>query len=384
MNHRALVGLLAASLIVTVLTGRSSRAGQESQASERAVLEGFSALEYLLGGWKGQGVPKNDPANRFRGWTETHSWSWIFQKGEPVALSLRVEGGHVLASAKLTYDRARKLYRLDGVTPPPGSGPIQLEGKFDSTGKLLVLESVGKSPKNPGTIRLSIRPNANLIRYTIREERREPGGIQFSPFIEVGLTKEGESFASGASAAERAKCIVTGAASTMSVAYQGNSYPVCCTGCRDEFLETPEKYIHKASLLLKVETGKPKPDKPSTSRVSRSEDAFASDVSEPDGKPDARSGRAPAADPVTTADADKAPARSASADSKQRTRRTKDARAVSKDVTRAASLLQIAQNLEKNGRAAPALAYYRRIVKDYPNTPAAKTAAERVKALGGR
>src|SRR5262249_2571407 len=160
-----------------------------------AVPDRFSALEYLLGGWKGQGVPKNDPANRFRGWTETHSWSWVFQKGKPVALALRVEGGHVLASAKLMYDPARKLYRLDGVTPPPASSPIQLEGKVDSTGKLLVLESVGRLPNDPGTVRLSIRPNANLIRYTIREERREPGGIQFSPFIEVGLTKEGESFA---------------------------------------------------------------------------------------------------------------------------------------------------------------------------------------------
>ena len=48
---------------------------------------------------------------------------------------------------------------------------------------------------------------------------------------------------------------------------------------------------------------------------------------------------------------------------------------------RAASLLKIGQNLEKTGKSAAALGYYRQVVKDYSNTPAAKTAAERIKAL---
>ena len=74
----------------------------------------FAPFEYLLGGWKGQGIPKDDPAKQFRGWTETHSWAWIFVKGKPAGLSVTIEGGKVLATGKLTYDVARKRYHLEG------------------------------------------------------------------------------------------------------------------------------------------------------------------------------------------------------------------------------------------------------------------------------
>ncbi len=212
MNYRLAIGLATVLLSLGLPTGHAIQAGIDDSASSRNIPEAFAPLEYLAGSWKGQGVPKNDPANSFRGWTETHSWAWVFQNGSPIALALTVEGGRVLASGKLTYDPARKLYRLEGMLPPPAGGAIRLEGVLDSTGKLLTLESVGKLTQYSGTIRLLIRPNANFVRYTIREDRKEPGGSQFRPFVEVGLTKEGESFASGATAAARAKCIITGAA----------------------------------------------------------------------------------------------------------------------------------------------------------------------------
>ncbi len=41
--------------------------------------------------------------------------------------------------------------------------------------------------------------------------------------------------------------------------YQGKSYPVCCSGCRDEFNENPEKYakIAEAKASSTPEKGKP-------------------------------------------------------------------------------------------------------------------------------
>ena len=48
---------------------------------------------------------------------------------------------------------------------------------------------------------------------------------------------------------------------------------------------------------------------------------------------------------------------------------------------RAASLLRIGQNLEKNGKNDAALEYYKRVVKEYGDTPAAKTARQRIKAI---
>jgi hypothetical protein len=390
MNQRVVVGILTACLSLTLFTASPLHSAQDDPSTARTVPEAFARLEYLPGQWKGQGVPKNDPANSFRGWTEIHSWAWVFQDGKPVALALSVEGGRIFASGKLTYDPARKLYRLAGLLPSPAHGEIFLEGTLDSTGKRIVLESIGKLPHYAGTIRLTMGPNANFVRYTIREDRKEPGGSQFRPFIEVGLTKEGESFASGTTAAERAKCIITGAASTMMVNYEGASYPVCCTGCRDEFLESPQKYIKKASLMLKAEAAKSKSGRPSsTSRVSRLEDAFAGDVAEPEpaGKADAATRSEaridpavkPAASKMPTATAGTKPARNPAAKKQGSTPASKD-----KDADRAASLLKIAENLEKNGGNEAALSYYRRIVKDYPRTLAAKMAGERIKLIRGR
>ena len=55
----------------------------------------------------------------------------------------------------------------------------------------------------------------------------------------------------------------------------------------------------------------------------------------------------------------------------------------SKQSARAATLLRLGQSLEKTGKTTAALSYFRQIVKDFPATPAAKTAAERIKALDG-
>jgi YHS domain-containing protein len=381
MNNRIIV-TLAAALSIGLPAGIPARSGAEDEHPGRNIPQAFATLEYLAGRWQGQGVPKNDPANAFRGWTETHSWAWVFRDGSPVAMKLTVEGGRILASAKLTFDPARKLYHLEGALPPSAGGPIHLEGTLDRTGKRLVLESVGKMPHFGGTVRLSIGPNANFIRYTIREDRKEPGGSQFRPFIEVGVTKEGESFASGATAATGPKCIITGAASAMTVTYEGTSYPVCCTGCRDEFLENPKKYIQKASLLQKAEASKRKGGPSAPKRVSRRDDAFADDVAETeqenDAKPKAKSADVPAMKTEKRKSA--APIAKGSSESK-RTAKKPDATTASKGIARSASLLKIGQNLEKNGSNDAALSYYRRILKEYPDTSAAKTARERIKAI---
>jgi hypothetical protein len=50
---------------------------------------------------------------------------------------------------------------------------------------------------------------------------------------------------------------------------------------------------------------------------------------------------------------------------------------------RAAGLIRIGQNLEKSGKTKGALDTYRRIVKEFPDTPQAKAAAARIAAPGG-
>ena len=119
-------------------------------------------------------------------------------------MSVAIQGGKVLADGKLTFDPGRKRYRLEGTAPKPRGGPVALEGALDATGKLLVLDQVAPAKDaGGGTIRLSVRPNSNFIRYTMWVDRKDADAVQFHRTTEVGLTKEGESLAGSSTAAER-------------------------------------------------------------------------------------------------------------------------------------------------------------------------------------
>jgi YHS domain-containing protein len=320
----------------------------------------------LIGRWKGQGVPRDNPALRFRGWTETHTWAWVFSKGKPSALTVAIEGGKILSHGRLSFDPARQLYRLEGVGVPEGAKTVVFEGKLDPSGKLLTVQTDEPEPR-----RLTLRANSNYVRYTIILDRKEQGAVLFKPVVEVGVTKEGESFAAGSAAADSPRCIVTGGAATLSVSYQGQSYPICCTGCRDEFNENPEKYLKKLALRTSAAVGKP--DQPKAARVSRFEDAFSGDVDQPIAKPSTK--MAEPAEGQASERASKIAERKPSGDAKSR--------ASEKRGSRSDTALRVARNLEKSGKAEAALKAYKQILRDYRGSAAAKAAAGRIKALEG-
>jgi YHS domain-containing protein len=319
----------------------------------------FAPFEYLIGSWKGNGVPT---ANKIRGWGETHAWAWRFENGAPVGLSVVMTGDKLLAAAKLSYDAASQTYRLEGTDPE--KKPVAFTGALDKAGKKLTLDRVGVAPDGSKQ-QIALFPNANFVRYTLWITQKEPGAPQFKRTIEIGVKKEGESFAAGGSAADLPKCIVTGGAATLTVSYQGKSFPLCCTGCKAEFDENPEKYVKKAAL--RAEAAAKTPAKP-TASVGKDDGAFDGLGDEPKAKP-------------------KDPGKAKGATAAEKTKPALEGgpqkvdRPKADPAARAASLLKIGQNLEKSGKAAAALGYYRQVVKDYANTPAAKTAAERVKAL---
>ncbi|WP_435021114.1 YHS domain-containing protein [Tundrisphaera sp. TA3] len=218
----------------------------------------FAPFEHMVGSWKGTATPA---ANRFKGWQETHGWAWKFDKGVPVGMTVAFEGDKAIAKGQLAYDAASKTYTLDG-TDAEGK-PAKFAGSFSPDGKVLTLNRA--VPGSKANERLVLRPNSNKIRYTLELKRQEPGAPQFKDVFSVGLTKEGESFAAGGNAASLPQCILTGGAATMTVSYQGKSYPVCCSGCRDEFNDNPEKYVAKVAAQAKDDKGKPA-DKPASSK----------------------------------------------------------------------------------------------------------------------
>lgn len=209
----------------------------------------FVPFGHMVGSWKGTATPTT---NRVRGWQETHGWAWKFDKGVPVGMTVTFEGDKALAKGQLSYDAPSKKYRLEGADAD--GKPATFEGVLSPDGKTLTLERA--VPGARAKERLVVRPNSNKIRYTLQFDRQEPGAPQFKGVFSVGLTKEGESFAAGGDAAKLPECILTGGAATMTVSYQGKTFPVCCSGCRDEFNENPEKYASKAAAQAKEDKGK--------------------------------------------------------------------------------------------------------------------------------
>ena len=361
--------------VLSILSGAAtaSAAVQPAGGEGRDLPPALAPFEFLIGRWKGQGVPRDNPAQRFRGWTETHTWAWVFRGGKPVAMSVALQGGKLFSKGTLRYEPASKQYLLDATKSGESPQSVPFKGTLDASGKLLTLQRVEKGT----TERLTLRANSNYVRYTILLDRKEPGAALFQPLTEIGLTKEGESFAAGSSAAELPKCIITGGAATLTVSYQGQSYPICCTGCRDEFIENPEKYLKKLALKTSA-GGASKAARPSSSRISRFEDAFSGDIDPAESKAGTKM-----ADRPTTTGIDSSSFGRETTDQKAKPAPKPDAKSQAPDklAAKAATALRFAQNLEKSGKSAAALKSYKQIVKDYPGTPSARVASQRIKAI---
>lgn len=352
-------GAIGAGLLSGLVLGTALIA---ADPDDGAIPETLAPFEYMIGSWKGPGIPT---ANRLRGWPEKHMWAWKFVKGTPVGMTVTLEGNKTLAKGVLSYDAKAKRYILEG-TDPDGK-PVSFAGTLDSKGRTLTLDRVAGT--DAAKERLVLFPNSDQIRYTINHSRQEPGAPQFKVVTEIKVGKEGEIFAAGGAATEGPKCVLTGGAATMTVSYQGKSYPVCCTGCRDEFNDNPEKYVKKAALMAEQGAGKT-PVKAATTRKAKDDAGFEGLVD--DVKPETKKAMSKTRGSATTkpkSEPGDSPATAKATDTK------------AKAASRAASQLKIAENLEKAGKSAAALKYYKQIVKDYPNTPQATTASARIKAL---
>jgi YHS domain-containing protein len=81
---------------------------------------------------------------------------------------------------------------------------------------------------------------AEGVRFVFRYEKQTGGKGLFNTVFAMNGNKDGESLAGGG--AKKPECVVSGGAANIAVQYNGKTYYVCCTGCRDEFLANPQKY----------------------------------------------------------------------------------------------------------------------------------------------
>lgn len=231
-KYVGIVALCAAMVAVA----RSNSLGEPEHApalrSEcQSALEEFNSL---IGRWRGVGMPQR--GSREGAWQEKAEWVWDFQPQE-VAIQYRIEDGQLFSDARLTYDAKANVYRLAATLPDMSQR--QYMGKLDDGN--LVLES---TPDAAGDVyRMTVR-RLNHKRTVVLHQKRQAGRTFFTRVAEVGYTREGTRLASSENSGPT--CIVTGGAGTSTVTYQGKTYYVCCTGCRDAFVDDPEGVLAAA------------------------------------------------------------------------------------------------------------------------------------------
>ena len=75
-------------------------------------------------------------------------------------------------------------------------------------------------------------------KFALKYEKQDGGKGLFSSVHAMNGIKDGIV----AGAPKKPECIVSGGSANIAVTYNGKTYYVCCSGCRDEFNADPAKY----------------------------------------------------------------------------------------------------------------------------------------------
>jgi ribosomal protein L24E len=198
------------------------------QAKEKKALQ---EVGDFVGEWKGNAEGKTAGKNTL--WKENYAFGWKFKDGHSW-MSVGVDGGKYFKSGDLKYNLEKKLYTLE--IKDKDDKPLSFTGELKK-GRL-VLER--KDEKSGDIHRLNLNTAAEGVRLVFSYEVQTGGKGLFSTVYKVAANKEGESLAGGG---KKNECVVTGGLGTMTVSYNGKTYYVCCSGCRDEFNANPKKYV---------------------------------------------------------------------------------------------------------------------------------------------
>jgi hypothetical protein len=237
-------GPLAA--VLAMLTVADSPAAPAPAAKKPASSkEALAEFNSLVGDWRGVGQPRRGSA--VGSWAEKAEWVWDFIKPEP-AVRWDVSQGKLVKSARFTYNTAAGRFQAD-VTLAAGEHRKYEGAVADDR---LVLES---KPESDEVHRLSIT-RLNEKRTVVLFEKGRKGARSLSRVAEVGYTREGTRLA--VEGGDGPECVVTGGRGTIPVSYQGRTYYVCCTGCKQAFEENPAKILaeYKERLAARAKDAK--------------------------------------------------------------------------------------------------------------------------------
>ena len=226
-----LAGLSAAVLLAATLQLPAAPHRDDSKGQQHAAKEALAQFNSLIGGWRGVGQPRRGSAAG--SWKETANWVWDFSQPAP-AIRYEVTDGKLIKDARVTFDPSAGLFHA--VATLADGATRDYEGKFAED--RLVLES--KPDAKHEIYRITVT-RLNEKRTVVLFERKRAAARAPSRVAEVGYTREGTRLA--VEGADGPECVVTGGKGTIPITYKGQTYYVCCSGCKQAFHENPEKIL---------------------------------------------------------------------------------------------------------------------------------------------
>ena len=184
-------------------------------------------IQEFIGQWKGVGQLKRGSTQG--GWIEESHWEWKFTKQDS-ALVYKSPKGKFVKELRVSFEDG--VYVARGVNAD--GKKIELRGKRDDSGKLVLTNAEMTLPS-----RISFRTVAAGKRMVVSFERKLSAAL-YTRIGEVGATRKGSMFGKGV---QEVVCIVSGGKGTMPVTFEGKTYYVCCTGCRDYFNENAAEIV---------------------------------------------------------------------------------------------------------------------------------------------
>lgn len=223
--------------------------------SGREVIRLLKSLAGWVGEWRGVVQPRR--GSSAGAWTEKATVAWDISDVK-TELVLALEPGRELRRLRLTVDEethglvailesaAGVEERLIG-TPAATNVELVDPGASESSGAWVFTAAEGAARSRRVTIRL-----LSGIRATVLLEERSAENATWKRQWECGLTRSGARLAATGSGEKQ--CVVTGGLGTLSVEFEGETYFVCCEGCRQVFQDDPRGTLAAYRQRLKSES----------------------------------------------------------------------------------------------------------------------------------
>jgi YHS domain-containing protein len=236
---KRMTGFAVIAVCVTGLASHTGVAQPDKKPTAADLAKAKKALQEVqdfIGLWNLEGTQKEGA--KTVAWKEKVNWGWKFKDGDAWLIVDFAEGkGKYYQTGELRYDVAKKKYVLT-LVPAGKDQPAQVfEGDFTKG----MLKAEYTDPKTKDVIRVTMNTLSEGEKMAVKFEKKDGGkGLFAAQFAMTGL-KDGIV----AGGPKKPECIVSGGAASIAVTYNGKTYYVCCSGCRDEFNANPTKYVKK-------------------------------------------------------------------------------------------------------------------------------------------